>query len=76
MATKKVGSTGRFGARYGLKLKKKVKAIESKLKGKHKCPYCKKTGVKRVANGIWFCAKCDSKFAAKAYDPTIPSEEE
>ncbi len=76
MATKKVGSTGRFGARYGLKLKKKVKAIEQVSKGKHKCPYCKKTGVKRVASGIWFCEKCDSKFAAKAYDPTIKGEGE
>lgn len=71
MATKKLGSVGRFGTRYGRKLKKKVLAIEKVQKSKHICPYCKKQGgIKRVASGIWHCKKCDSKFTGKAYKPT------
>jgi len=33
----------------------------------HKCPYCNKIKVKRVALGIWQCKKCNAKFAGKAY---------
>ena len=67
MATKKVGTTGRFGARYGRKTKGKVLVIEKKLKEKHKCPYCNKTKVKRLAVGIWQCKACNVKFTGKAY---------
>jgi len=68
MATKKVGSAGRFKARYGRKLRKKVTEIEKKLKQWHKCPYCNKKRVKRLAAGIWFCKSCNSKFTGKAYE--------
>jgi large subunit ribosomal protein L37Ae len=71
MALKKLKSAGRFGARYGRKLKRKIDDIEKIQKGKHTCPYCKKIGVKRLAVGIWYCKKCDSKYAGKAYDSTI-----
>lgn len=67
MATKKVGSTGRFGARYGKTVKKKVAEVEKRQKKKHKCPYCNKMQVKRLASGIWLCKKCDSKFTGRAY---------
>jgi len=68
--TKKVGSAGRFGARYGRKLKKKLIDVEKVQRAKHKCPFCKKEGgVKRVASGIWTCKKCGAKFAGKAYTP-------
>ncbi|MFH1209373.1 MAG: 50S ribosomal protein L37ae [archaeon] len=67
MATKKVGTTGRFGARYGRRLKVKVADIEKKLRGKHKCPYCNKLKAKRIASGIWICKNCNSKFTGKAY---------
>jgi large subunit ribosomal protein L37Ae len=59
--------TKRFGARYGRRTKKKFSLLEAQQRAKHKCPYCNKVGVKRVAMGIWKCAKCDSKFAGKAY---------
>ena len=59
--------TKRFGARYGRKPKKKFAKIESQQRAKHKCPYCNKKAVKRLATGIWQCNKCDVKFAAKAY---------
>jgi large subunit ribosomal protein L37Ae len=69
MATKKVGSTGRFGSRYGLKIRKKILNVEKTLKSKHKCQTCARNTVKRVASGIWYCKKCDRKFTGKAYSP-------
>jgi large subunit ribosomal protein L37Ae len=74
MALKKLGSAGRFGARYGRKIKKKVLEIERVMRSKHKCPYCQKPGVKRVSLGIWYCSKCKSKFAGKAYEPSVTVE--
>lgn len=68
MATKKVKSTGRFGARYGIKLRKRVREIEEQQKSKQTCPYCNKKGsVKRLSFGVWECKKCGSKFTSKAY---------
>ncbi len=67
MATKKVGSTGRFGVRYGVSLKQKLLPIERKQKASYECPSCSKTAVKRVTKGVWSCRKCSYTFAAKAY---------
>jgi large subunit ribosomal protein L37Ae len=68
MATKKVGSAGRLGPRYGRRIRQKITEIEKKLKQWHKCPYCNKRRVRRLAAGIWFCKSCDSKFTGKAYE--------
>ena len=68
MATKKVGSAGRFGPRYGRRLRQKVTEIERKLKQWHKCPYCNKKRVRRLASGIWYCKHCKSRFTGKAYE--------
>ena len=54
----KVGSTGRFGARYGRKAKRTVRDIEDKMHAKHICPRCDRPGVKRTHAGIWKCKKC------------------
>ncbi len=67
--TKKVGTAGRFGPRYGRTIRQKVTEIEKKQKRKHKCPYCNYFKVKRVSVGIWQCKKCNTKFAGKAYEP-------
>ena len=65
--TKKVKSAGRFGTRYGRKIKQSIiRAEETK---KHKCPSCLKMTLKREAAGIWVCKKCSLKFAGKAYRP-------
>lgn len=69
--TKKVGSAGRFGARYGLKIRKNVIEIEKLQRQKQKCPFCLKFTVKRLAKGIWQCHSCNTKFAGKAYEPGI-----
>ncbi len=67
--TKKVGVTGRYGVRYGRKVKVAIKQVESRQKIKHTCPVCKKNTVKRVAAGIWQCNKCSAKFTGAAYEP-------
>ena len=65
-----LGSVKRFGARYGRKLKLKFSKIETEQRKLHKCPYCNKIAVKRVAVGIWHCKKCNAKFTGKAYSVT------
>ena len=65
--TKKVGSAGRFGVRYGKTIRKKVAEVEKKQKRKQKCPYCLKLRAKRLATGIWYCDKCKTKFTGGAY---------
>ena len=67
--TKKVGSTGRFGARYGRGVKVVVKKIEEKQRMSYVCPSCKSKTLKRVSAGIWQCRKCKAKFAGGAYSP-------
>lgn len=67
--TKKVGTTGRYGARYGTRTKKIVNAIEKISKQSHECPYCERKALKRIAVGIWKCKKCGVKFAGGAYTP-------
>jgi len=60
-------STKRFGARYGRKLRAKYAQVEGVQRARQKCPYCNKMAVKRVALGIWDCARCNIKFTGKAY---------
>lgn len=69
MAKKKHGSAKRFGVRYGRKTRKKISEIEKKQKTKQICPYCKRKAVKKLATGIWYCKKCNAKFAGNAYEP-------
>lgn len=72
--TKKVGSSGRYGPRYGKTLKKLVSDIESQQKARHLCPKCKMSHVRRVSAGIWKCKKCGTKFAGAAYLPSAKSK--
>ena len=62
-----LGSAKRFGARYGRKTKLKFSKVEKEQRKLHKCPYCNKIAVKRIALGIWGCRKCNAKFTGKAY---------
>ena len=67
MRTKKVGSTGRFGAKYGLKIRRRVLDIEKVSKAYQACPVCLTGGVKRLSKGIFKCNKCGSKVTGRAY---------
>src|SRR3989338_6641002 len=72
-----LGSAKRFGERYGRKTKLKFSTVETEQRKLHKCPYCNKVAVKRLAMGIWECRKCDAKFAGKAYSVSrtiVPKE--
>ncbi len=60
-------SAKRFGSRYGRRVRQKFAEQEASARKKHKCPYCHRFKAKRVSSGIWLCAKCNSKFAGKAY---------
>ena len=67
--TKKVKTTGRFGARYGVGIRKRVLKIESEQKKKHLCPKCGFKRIKRKGTGIYYCTKCNTEFAGGAYLP-------
>jgi len=70
--TKKSKASGRFGARYGKKVRARISKVETLQRKKQECPYCKKKGVKRLSKGIWYCPKCDKKFASDTYYLTKP----
>jgi len=64
---KKVKAAGRFGARYGKRVRDRMVQVETKQRVKQKCPFCKKLGVKRTSKGIWNCKKCGKRFASNTY---------
>lgn len=67
--SKKTKSAGRFGARYGKKVRIEIVAVEEKQKKKQECPMCKRLGIKRISKGIWKCSKCGKKLASGTYLP-------
>ena len=69
--TKKVGLAGRYGARYGVRVRKQTKTVETAKGKSYECPRCHQVAVRRVASGIWRCRRCDLKFAGGAYTPNI-----
>ncbi len=72
MAEKKKTIT-RFGTRYGRTIRERLADIEAGYRGKHKCPYCNYTKVKRTAAGVWTCDKCKVKFTSRAFQLTKPA---
>ena len=74
--TKKIGIAGKFGPRYGLKIRKQIKQIEEVQKRKHPCPKCKYHAVKRISSSIWKCRHCGLIFAGGAYQPSTKSKEQ
>jgi large subunit ribosomal protein L37Ae len=69
MATKKGMTSGRFGVRYGTRVRKRISEIEAVQKLKHECPVCHYVKVRRVSMGIWSCKHCGAKFAGGAWQP-------
>jgi large subunit ribosomal protein L37Ae len=70
--TKKVGPAGRLGARYGVRIRKRIGDIDRISKVWHECPRCKASAVKRKANGIWECRHCGIQLASSSYVLTPP----
>jgi large subunit ribosomal protein L37Ae len=71
--TKKVGKAGRFKARYGVGIRKKLAKVESRQKLRYSCPQCGFVAVKRLSKGVFNCNKCSHKFAGGAYFPLTMS---
>lgn len=67
--TKKVGSSGRLGSRYGVRARSRIRNVEMIQRKKHTCPSCGHVTVKRLGTGIWKCRKCGIKFAGGSYIP-------
>ena len=72
--TKKVGVAGRYGARYGVRIRKQISAVTAAKNQSHECPRCRHEAVKRVSTGIWKCRRCDLKFAGGAYTPNVATK--
>jgi large subunit ribosomal protein L37Ae len=65
--TKKVGIAGKYGSRYGRKIRQRI--IKAGTQKRFRCPSCTKLTLKRESAGIWKCGKCGTKLAGKAYKP-------
>lgn len=67
--TKKVGATGRFGPRYGVRARVRWRDVQARQTQAHSCPSCGHPKVRRLHTSIWSCRKCGIKFAGGAYTP-------
>ena len=65
--TKKVGSAGRFGSRYGVGIRKRILKVEPKQIQKNNCPNCGAPAIKRKSKGVFYCKKCSFEFVGGAY---------
>ncbi len=68
--TKKVGSGGGLGVRYGSTVRKQYVKVHSEMKKAHRCPQCGNESVRRQSVGLWNCRKCGFTFTGGAYTPT------
>ena len=71
--TKKVKSSGRYGVRYGARLRKRIKEVDGTAKAKHRCPRCRIFAVKKESVGVWKCTKCEYTFTGGAWVPLTNS---
>ena len=67
--TQKAGATARFGARYGVSVRRRAgKALIKKSKN-YTCPVCQYQKVTRKVAGIWECKKCSHVFSGGVWEP-------
>jgi large subunit ribosomal protein L37Ae len=64
----KVGSAGRFGARYGRVSRRRVKEIESEMRN----ATVDGDEVKRIGTGVWKNQRTGEVFTGGAYRPQTP----
>ncbi|MFQ6060397.1 MAG: 50S ribosomal protein L37ae [Thermoplasmata archaeon] len=69
--TKKVGPAGKYGPRYGVRVRKRLREIDSEKAKWYVCPNCSHRSVKRAGTGIWRCRRCGLVFAGGAYKPEV-----
>ena len=69
--TKKVKSVGRFAARYGVRIRRRIQEVEVEQRKVHQCPRCLAHAVKRRGTGVWACRRCGLVFAGGAYRPVV-----
>lgn len=67
--TQKAKATARFGARYGVSVRRNAGSALAKKNSKYTCPVCHYRKVSRQAVGIWSCGKCGHTFAGGAWEP-------
>lgn len=65
--TKKVGSTGWMGPRYGIRIRRRLLEIDSVKRQRSRCPKCATVTVHRIASGVYECRRCHRQFASGAY---------
>ena len=65
----RVGSAGRFGARYGRVARKRVSEIEGQMQR----ATVDGDAVTRVGTGIWINEETGEKFAGGTYQPQTPA---
>jgi large subunit ribosomal protein L37Ae len=70
--TKKVGNTGWMGARYGIRIRRRVLEIDAVKRARSSCPKCATVTLVRVASGVYECRRCGERFASGAYQFTPP----
>lgn len=64
---KKGTTVGRYGARYGTTVRKRVAEVEKLQRAKKTCPFCRRKAIRRVTAGVWRCKRCNKKFTGNAY---------
>ncbi len=69
--TKKVGIAGKYGVRYGVRVRKRLKDVGEHTSRRHRCPQCHHRSVRRKSTGVWHCRKCGTTFAGGAYRPVV-----
>jgi large subunit ribosomal protein L37Ae len=65
--TKKVGSTGWMGPRYGIRIRRRVLDIDRAQRKANTCPRCSTVTLWRVASGIYECQRCGTRVSSAAY---------
>jgi large subunit ribosomal protein L37Ae len=70
--TKKVGSTGWMGPRYGIRIRRRVLEIDRAQHKANTCPNCSTVTLWRVASGIYECQRCGTRVSSGAYVYSAP----
>ena len=69
--TRHLGIVGRFGPRYGVRIRRRVQEIDEIRRSSHVCPKCQAQAVRRRSSGVWQCRHCGHVFAGGAYRPVV-----